>query len=71
MSSKRAIRRKSCGRKMRHPDMGKAQAHRAWLIRTGRIEARAVDAYHCNFCGGYHAGHNGAKVRGYRRRRAA
>ena len=49
MASKRRLRRNSCASKRRFPDHDSAFAAR-WKW--------ASVVYHCEFCGGYHLGHN-------------
>jgi hypothetical protein len=57
MSSKRAIRRKACDGKTRFSSFQQAhQAMRALIRKVGN-EGRPMDAYHCNFCNGFHFGH--------------
>lgn len=56
MSSKRAIRRKSCKGKVRHVDATAAQAAIGGLNRAKGYQGR-LDVYRCSFCGGYHVGH--------------
>jgi hypothetical protein len=58
VSSKRAIRRRACGRKIRHASLEAARAH------IGELHGRKgyqglLNAYHCSFCGGWHVGHAG------------
>lgn len=54
MSSKRAIRRRACKGKVRHASIEAAQAHVGALNRTKGY--KPMDAYRCQFCGGYHVG---------------
>lgn len=56
MSSKRALRRRSCERKVRYKS--KKDAKRA-IYRTNKRKGWAghVQAYMCQFCGGWHFGH--------------
>lgn len=60
MSSKRRLRRKACGRKVRHTSKGNA------LIALSRMSPGKQDvmsAYKCQFCGGWHIGRVKAAVR--------
>lgn len=60
MSSKRALRRASCGCKQRHADATAAHAHAASLRRLSHAKGDtrgAIDPYPCRFCGGWHVGH--------------
>ena len=54
MSSKRAIRRKMCIRKKRHPDAAGAKRHAHLLFKK---DAQYMRPYKCKFCGGWHVGH--------------
>lgn len=56
MSSKRAIRRRSCSSKIRHDDEAAARAHIGHLNRTKGYQG-PMNAYRCRFCGGWHVGH--------------
>lgn len=62
MASKRHIRRKQCGTKIRHKTRENADYHAYLLRRKGE---RIIHCYHCNFCGGWHVGHKPAKYRNY------
>lgn len=56
MASKRAIRRKKCGNKVRYADRDSAAKTQInLLLKKGRTEAIAT--YHCRFCAGWHVGH--------------
>ncbi len=55
MSSKRRIRRRSCGRKVRHADEVTAWRHIRALIR--HKGERGLQGYRCPFCNGWHVGH--------------
>lgn len=59
MSSKRAIRRRSCSRKHRHADQASAWAALRALQRAKGDQGR-LQPYSCRFCGGWHFGHTGA-----------
>lgn len=53
MSSKRALRRRSCEGKIKHATLGAAIAHaKSLLHKTGRW----FETYKCRFCGGFHCG---------------
>lgn len=56
MSSKRAIRRRSCDGKIRHADQREALDHIAGLNRRKGFQG-SMNAYRCDFCGGWHVGH--------------
>lgn len=56
MSSKRAIRRRACNGKVRHASAQDAHAAMKHLHRD-KGDQGAMNAYHCQFCGGYHIGH--------------
>lgn len=51
MPSKRRLRRKICGSKIRFESLQEAIRNR-----------RDLWAYSCDFCGGYHAGHHGGAM---------
>ncbi len=57
MSSKRAIRRRACKGKVRHETIEAAFAARRSLLRNGNAAPGFLNAYACNFCGGFHVGH--------------
>lgn len=59
MSSKRAIRRRSCTGKQRHGTAAEGHAHVHSLRRTK--DCARMDVYQCPFCNGFHVGH--AKAR--------
>jgi hypothetical protein len=56
MSSKRRIRRNACTGKVRHESAENAQA-RIRQIRAANPGTPRLNAYRCQFCGGYHVGH--------------
>ena len=56
MSSKRAIRRRSCKGKVRHLTADAASAAIHHLNMRKGWQGR-MNAYRCPFCGGYHVGH--------------
>lgn len=56
MSSKRRIRRKVCGKKVRHASHEDALNHIGDLRRKGKAYNYMVP-YKCPFCGGFHVGH--------------
>lgn len=61
MSSKRAIRRKSCKGKQRYQSA--AEAGRAIVaLHHDRGYQGMLTSYHCPFCGGFHFGHPPAQV---------
>lgn len=57
MSSKRRLRRRSCGSKVRHKTAEFA------LLALRHTRGRDLNVYHCKFCGGYHVGHMPAWIR--------
>lgn len=61
MSSKRAIRRRSCKGKVRHASHEHAVIA---LVKTVRGGANGhMSAYRCRFCGGWHIGHTPGQER--------
>ena len=61
MASKRAVRRRSCQRKVRHETHAAApQALRLLTLSKGFQGHQII--YRCAFCGGYHYGHPPARV---------
>lgn len=64
MASKRHIRQKQCGGKVRHVDAGAAGFAKRRAAERGQL----VRVYRCPFCHGYHVGHfKPFVVRGRRR----
>lgn len=60
MSSKRAIRRRSCADKAKYETIELAQA----AARRGKHRGQLLNAYRCQFCGKFHIGHpHGAGIR--------
>lgn len=57
MASKRRIRRKQCGRKMRFDSHDLAAAAMFKLIVSGKKNGGWLHVYKCRFCHGYHFGH--------------
>lgn len=57
MSSKRAIRRRTCGHKIRHTTVEAARVHIGQLHHAKGY--CPMNAYRCSFCGGWHVGHRG------------
>ena len=55
MASKRRLRRKQCGNKVRHATEEAAMKHYA-ALRYGKGEG-GIKVYHCPHCHGYHVGH--------------
>jgi hypothetical protein len=53
MSSKRRVRRKQCGTKIKYATQAEAEAHQHGGLRP----------YRCDYCGKFHLGHTPAKVR--------
>lgn len=53
MASKRRIRRKQCGSKIKFPSLGAA------IGRARRLEGKfgRMYGYHCRFCNRFHIGH--------------
>lgn len=62
MASKRRIRRKVCGRKVRYATQADAQAAIITLTRSKGWLGYMVP-YRCQFCGGFHFGHPPRRVR--------
>jgi hypothetical protein len=62
MSSKRKLRRKECGEKIKHVTLASAQIH----VRFLRTKGEDVRAYGCRICGGWHVGHKPSKVKSYK-----
>ena len=58
MASKRRIRRKACGKKIRYETAKDAGAGRHALNRSKGYQGQ-MNVYRCPFCGGYHIGHAG------------
>lgn len=58
MSSKRAIRRRACSRKIRHETEAAARGHIGQLHKRKGWQGH-MNAYRCSFCGGWHVGHGG------------
>lgn len=56
MASRRAERRRSCGKKQRHLTSASAYAHLQGLVRCGRANG-FLRVYRCPFCHAYHVGH--------------
>jgi hypothetical protein len=54
MASKRRLRRKSCGNKVRHPDSKSAIVARARF----RAQGAFMNVYKCKCCGKWHTGHS-------------
>lgn len=66
MSSKRAIRRKSCKGKQRFTSLDAAWSALRSIVRRNRskgVEPGAMNAYACKFCGGFHFGHTPRVIR--------
>jgi len=62
MSSKRHQRRKACEGKRRYETSAQA-GYAAHLLREK--DGAWMQAYHCQFCGGYHVGHmNRRRIQG-------
>lgn len=57
VSSKRAIRRRSCTGKQRHTSLEAVFAARRAIMRASKAEAGSLNVYRCAFCGGFHVGH--------------
>jgi hypothetical protein len=62
VSSKRAVRRKRCGRKVRHSEAAARETARAINAseRTVGPQLRRVEPYRCPHCGQWHVGHGKA-----------
>jgi len=57
VSSKRAIRRRSCTGKQRHASVEAGFAARRAMMRASKSAAGSLNVYACAFCGGFHVGH--------------
>jgi hypothetical protein len=57
MGSKRHIRRKSCEGKVRHLNYGAAYGAYFSLLRKNQVGQNLIHVYHCQFCNGFHIGH--------------
>lgn len=71
VASKRRLRRRACERKVRYVDEWDASSALDALVRSGaKGGASTVDlhSYHCQFCGGFHLGHDGALMSQNRQR---
>lgn len=55
MASKRRLRRKACEGKRRYQSVADAQPHITNLYRRRKAYG-TLQAYKCQFCGGYHVG---------------
>lgn len=64
MASKRRIRRKQCGRKMRFKTYDLAANVMYSLIRSDKMRGGFLQVYGCRFCGGFHFGHAVGKQKG-------
>jgi hypothetical protein len=62
MSSKRALRRRSCKGKVRHQGQEQAFAALRSLARARGLDG-AMNPYRCPFCGGWHIGHTPGRNR--------
>lgn len=62
MASKRHQRRKACSRKVRH---GSPEAARTALHKLNQAKGYQgpMNAYQCQFCGGWHIGHRPGGVK--------
>jgi hypothetical protein len=56
MASKRRLRRKACGKKIRYTTVKDAENAKFRVYRQSY--SGPMDVYHCSFCGGYHFGHS-------------
>lgn len=56
MSSKRRLRRISCGRKNKHKTVEGAMVEIRYIRKTSPNTSR-LNVYSCRFCGKYHVGH--------------
>ncbi|MDA8428928.1 MAG: hypothetical protein M0T70_06695 [Geobacteraceae bacterium] len=64
MASKRNIRRRQCGRKMRFESHDLAMNAMYSVIRAGKKRGGFLHVYRCRFCSGYHFGHAVGKQQG-------
>lgn len=63
MSSKRAVRRKSCKRKVAHANPARAYAARGYIARRSPEHGAFMSVYRCQFCHKWHVGHTPYRVR--------
>ena len=54
MSSKRKVRLRQCGHKVKHSDEREAWGHARHLYEK---DGARMSVYKCRWCGGYHVGH--------------
>jgi hypothetical protein len=57
MSSKRAKRRRGCGRKIKFPTEADATRRMHLVIRLGQDRGGTLAVYRCRGCGCFHFGH--------------
>lgn len=57
MTSKRQVRRRTCGNKTRHASEKEARAHLLNLVRDGRTRGGWLRPYKCSWCHCWHIGH--------------
>lgn len=62
MASKRHIRRKKCGRKVRHPTMAAALTAVA-MLKQRYGDSGMVIAYRCVVCRFFHIGHANKRIK--------
>lgn len=60
MASKRGLRRKACGGKVRHKTAQDGLAAIA-IIRRHKGYSGQMNVYRCEFCRAYHIGHTGRR----------
>lgn len=64
MASKRRVKRRVCGQKVRHQELKNA-------LKAAERQSRSdkeLTAYFCRYCGGFHVGHSMGIRNGYRRK---
>jgi hypothetical protein len=67
MSSKRAVRRRSCDGKTKFTSFSEAAGALRAFVRGASTEGWPMSAYRCRFCNGFHFGHVPVKALAARR----
>lgn len=57
MASKRRLRRKACGNKVKFSERHHAEAAMRSCLRAGKTRGGKVRVYHCRHCQQFHWGH--------------
>jgi hypothetical protein len=69
VSSKRAVRRKSCEGKTSFASYGEAAGALRAFLRKASSDGWPLSPYRCRFCNGFHFGHVPVKTLAARRRK--